>query len=359
MGEIEAAEAVLPCAELEATLAFFVERLGFRVAAVFPAEAPAVAVIAGHGLRVRLDSRAAGSPGTLRLLCRDPAAVAAGTTTLVAPNGTRVELVASRPPVVVPALRPSFVLTRLGDGAWSSGRAGMQYRDLVPGRVGGHLVASHIRIPQGGPVPDYVHYHRLRFQLIYCVSGSARVVYEDQGPSFELRPGDAVLQPPEIRHRVLECTPGLEVIELSCPAEHETLADLELELPTPERRPDRNFGGQRFVRHQAAGAAFFPWSAAGFEARDLGVGQATSGLAQAFVVRRERASASEAAGEDASRDETLRLSFVLAGSASLRHERAGQGRLAAGDAFLVPPSRRYALRDASDDFERLLVSLAP
>jgi quercetin dioxygenase-like cupin family protein len=357
LGEIEAAEVVLPCAELEATLAFFVERLGFRVAAVFPAEAPAVAVVAGHGLRVRLDRRAAGSPGTLRLLCRDPAAVAAGATTLVAPNGTRVELVESRPPVAVPALRPSFVLTRLGDGGWSNGRAGMLYRELVPDRQGGRVVASHIRIPQGGPVPDYVHYHRVRFQLIYCVSGTARVVYQDQGPPFELRPGDAVLQPPEIRHRVLECTPGLEVIELSCPAEHETLADLELELPTAERRPQRDFGGQRFVRHQAAGAALLPWSAPGFEARDLGIGPATSGSAQAFAVR--RAPASGATAEDAPRDETLRFSFVLGGSASLSHEGADQGRLAAGDAFLVPPSQRYALRDASGDFERLVVSLAP
>src|SRR5262249_21741991 len=161
-------------------------------------------------------------------------------------------------------------------GAWSSGRAGMHYRDLVPDRQGGLLVASHIRIPRGGPVPDYVHYHRVLFQLIYCVAGSARVVYEDQGPPFELRKGDAVLQPPALRHRVLECSPGLEVIEVSCPAEHETLADLELELPTPERRPERDFGGQRFVRHQAAGAAFLPWSARGFEAQGLGIGPATT-----------------------------------------------------------------------------------
>ena len=75
-GEIEAAEVVLPCAELEPTLAFFTERLGFRVALVYPAEAPAVAVIAGHGLRLRLDPGATGGPGSLRLLCRDPAAIA-------------------------------------------------------------------------------------------------------------------------------------------------------------------------------------------------------------------------------------------------------------------------------------------
>ena len=38
--EIEAAEVVLPCADLDATLPFFTERLGFRVAAIFPADRP-------------------------------------------------------------------------------------------------------------------------------------------------------------------------------------------------------------------------------------------------------------------------------------------------------------------------------
>ena len=147
---IEAAEVVLPCVELDATLAFFTERLGFRVAAIFPADAPAVAVVVGHGLRVRLDRRAEGSPGSVRLLCRDPAALAGGASELVAPNGTRVELVASDPPLGLPALRPSFVLTRLAEGAWSNGRAGMLYRDLVPDRQGGRFIASHIRIPRAG-----------------------------------------------------------------------------------------------------------------------------------------------------------------------------------------------------------------
>jgi catechol 2,3-dioxygenase-like lactoylglutathione lyase family enzyme len=55
---IEAAEVVLPCADLEPTLAFFTGRLGFRIASIFPAEAPRVAVVSGHGLRLRLDPRA-------------------------------------------------------------------------------------------------------------------------------------------------------------------------------------------------------------------------------------------------------------------------------------------------------------
>src|SRR5689334_13238757 len=64
------------------------------------------------------------------------------------------------------------------DQNWIRGRAGMEYRDLVPGRLDGKLIASQIRLTQGGPVPDYVHYHRIEFQMIFCKRGRIRVVYE-------------------------------------------------------------------------------------------------------------------------------------------------------------------------------------
>lgn len=133
-------------------------------------------------------------------------------------------------------------------GEWTMGRAGMMYRDLLADRSGGTMAVSHIRLTEGGPVPDYVHYHKIDFQMIRCIAGRIKVVYEDQGEPFWLKPGDWVIQPPEIRHRVLECEAGSEVIEISMPAEHETWVDHETTLPTSEYRPERDFGGQRFVR---------------------------------------------------------------------------------------------------------------
>jgi hypothetical protein len=62
----------------------------------------------------------------------------------------------------------------------------MHYRDLLPSRQGGRFIASHIRIPDGGPVADDVHHHDVRFQLIHCVAGWVRLVYEDQGEPFVL-----------------------------------------------------------------------------------------------------------------------------------------------------------------------------
>ena len=139
---------------------------------------------------------------------------------------------------------------------WSIGRAGMMYRDLIPDRLGGKLIASHIRIVSGGTVADSVHYHKINFQVIYCLKGTIKVIYEDQGDPFWLRSGDCVLQPPEIRHRVLDAQAGSEVIEITSPAEHETWFDHELELPTAKFSPERDFGGQRFVLHKDADASF-------------------------------------------------------------------------------------------------------
>jgi quercetin dioxygenase-like cupin family protein len=345
---------VLPCSELDETLQFFTRRLGFRIAAVFPADKPTVAVIAGHGLRVRLEQGATGTPGLLRLLCDDPGGLAGGASSLVAPNGTLVEVVPWDPPLAPAPLRPAFVLTRMGHGSqWGMGRAGMLYRDLIPDRQGGRFIASHIRIHEGGPVADYVHFHRIRFQMIYCYKGWARLVYEDQGPPFLFQAGDSVLQPPRIRHRVLECSPGLEVIEIGCPADHETLADLELTLPTPALRPDRHFGGQRFVHNQAAAATWRPGRMHGFEARDLGIAEATDGVASAQVFRWHGPSGPQPWSHDAE----LLFVFVLDGAASLRCDGREAQQLGAGDAYVIPAGPSHTLAECSEDLELLEVAL--
>ncbi|HEY3146474.1 MAG TPA: VOC family protein [Dongiaceae bacterium] len=355
---IRLAQVVLPCRDLNATLGFFTDKLGFKVTLIFPADSPSTAVISGHGLTLRLEtSDTNATPITLRLLC-DLASLPAGTPRqLTAPDGTRIALVEARQPVEVPDGTQEFVLSRQNDhsGAetWGTGRAGMQYRDLMPSRLGGRFIASHIRIPEAGPVPDYVHFHRIRFQMIYCRKGWARLVYEDQGAPFLFHAGDCVLQPPEIRHRVLEASAGLEVIEIGCPAVHETFADHAMALPTPHVLPERDFGGQRFVRHVAAETRWLPWRADGFEARDTGIGAATDGLAGARVVR-PRGSGARAAF-DAHGGEFLFL-FVLVGELGLDVGVHGNYRLREGDSCVIPADAAYAL-DAAAGSELLEVSL--
>lgn len=347
---IRSAALVLPSPDLDADLAFF-ERLGFRVDAIAPADAPRRVTLSGHGVRLRLDRDAPGLPGALQLECDDPDVLADGARELTSPGGARIAVVAARPALVVPPPCPSFVLARHGDEHWGVGRAGMRYRDLIPDRQGGRFIGSAIALPDGGPVPDYVHFHEVRFQLIYCRRGWVRVVYEDQGPPFVLQAGDCVLQPPRIRHRVLESSAGLEVVELTCPAEHETFADHALALPTGTLHPERDFGGQRFVRHEAGRATWGPWRAEGLVCRDTGIGAATSGLAGVRVVRpagAARTPVSAHAGE-------LMFWFVLAGTAALERGDT-RSALAEGDALVIPAGMPHALAELSPDLELLEVT---
>ena len=189
----------------------------------------------------------------------------------IIPADDPAELLLSRGAELVRLVRDR--VARAPDGDWHRGRAGMDYRDLVPDRSGGAVIASHIRVEPGGPVADYVHYHDVRVQLIFCVRGWVRLVYEDQGDPFVMTPGDCIVQPPGIRHRVLECSAGLEVIEVASPAMHATHVDHVLVLPTLRR--DRTYGNQRFA-----------WC---HEGELAGITEATNGLASISVAGGELA----------------------------------------------------------------------
>lgn len=249
----------------------------------------------------------------------------------------------------LPPFEAEFVLTHDGASA-GAGRAGMLYRDLIPSRLGGRYIASHIAIPDGGPVSDWVHYHRITLQLIYVRRGWVRVVYEDQGEPFLMNEGDLVLQPPQIRHRVLESSPGLEVLEVSAPAVHATYADHELELPNG-RNPGRVYGGQYFLHHVAADT---PWASADEGlAQDAQVGIASSGLAQVRTLR-PRGGESLAFGGHSGE---LVFGFILDGSAMLDYR--GRHEVGPADAFVIPPGQPWKLTHASPEFRLLHVTTAP
>jgi mannose-6-phosphate isomerase-like protein (cupin superfamily) len=154
---------------------------------------------------------------------------------------------------------------------------------------------------------------------------------------------------------VLESSAGLEVIEVTSPAEHETFVDHRLELPTTTVDPAREFGGQRFVHHRAAEAQWHPWRAAGFECREAGIGAATDGLAEVRVVRPRGAPADGAAF--AGHDGELLFWFVVSGETGVRFGAGDQTRLRQGGAVTVPAETEHTLTAWSDDLELLEITL--
>ena len=352
MAELRA-EVVLPSAALQEDIGFFGKTLGLRMDMIYPADDPRVAVFSGHGLNVRLDAGATGQPGRLRILVKDPDGFAAGKRQLVSPGGTIVDIDERHPPLHLPETIHSFVVRRLADQApWVIGRAGMHYRDLIPDRLGGSIIASHIRIPDGGPVPDMVHYHTVGFQLIFCYRGWVDLVYEDQGEPFRLHAGCCVIQPPEIRHRVLFASENIEVIEIGVPAEHITTIDHDMDLPNGPANPERRFQGQRFVHHKVEDAVWGPFRVPGFECRDTGISDGTNGVAGVQVVR--------CAGKETGwtrHGADILFTFVMEGRMVLEAEGRTPFALEAGDAFVVPPGEAVRYGVPSDNLELLEVAL--
>jgi quercetin dioxygenase-like cupin family protein len=345
------AEVHLSTTALAADIGFF-KALGLRLDRIFPADNPRTAVFSGHGLRVRLDLSDA-APGTIAILADDPVLIAGGARDLTAPGGTRVVIEPLDPPLVLPPTEHAFVVRRLADGApWVIGRAGMHYRDLVPSRLGGAVIASHIRIPDGGPVPDMVHFHKVGFQLIFCIRGWVDVVYEDQGGPIRLTAGDCFIQPPEIRHRVLEASDGIEVIEIGVPAEHVTEIDHVMTLPTPHHRPKRDWQGQRFVHNVGREGRFAPHRIPGFEARDTTIAANTGGVAGVVVAR----PTGEAVPWTVHEADIL-FTYVMAGAMTLEGDGKAPHHLAPGDAFVIPPGLATRYAEATADLELLEVAL--
>ena len=351
------AEIRLPTSELRDDIPFFTKVLGMKMDTIYPADDPSVAVFSGYGLRLRIEKGAAEPAGTIRIRTENPDTFSDGARTLTAPNGTRIEIVPLHEPLQMPETVHSFVVRRLADQApWIVGRAGMHYRDLIPDRLGGSIIASHIRIPDGGPVPDMVHYHTVGFQLIFCYRGWVDLVYEDQGEPFRLYAGNCVIQPPEIRHRVLYASDNIEVIEIGVPAEHVTTIDHAMTLPNDTVNPDRRFQGQRFVHHQADSATWQDHRIPGFTCRDTTIAANTGDVAGVQVVKpagKNTASLQPVYSHNAD----IHFTFVMDGKMTLHGEGRDPYELQPGDAFVIPPGMATRYADASDDLELLEVTL--
>lgn len=120
-----------------------------------------------------------------------------------------------------------FIVNRAKDNPFKGDglRAYREYRDLgvaeaTNGDIHAHLIRTTAPCPEGG---SGVHYHDLEFQMVFCLKGRSRVWFEGQG-ELEFEAGDSWIQPPCIRHNVLWYSDDYEMLEITLPAEYETVA---------------------------------------------------------------------------------------------------------------------------------------
>lgn len=135
---------------------------------------------------------------------------------------------AARPRSKPPA--PRFAKGKLHVGhektaSWTEGLRGyFAYRDLGMVERTGARMRAHVIRPTGPcEKPGDLHFHKLDFQMVYVLKGWARVHFEGHG-EVRFEAGSCMYQEPGIRHRVLEYSDDYTVIEITSPADFETVS---------------------------------------------------------------------------------------------------------------------------------------
>lgn len=123
--------------------------------------------------------------------------------------------------------RMQFSVVHAGDRAFESDglRPFFLYKDLgIREATAGAAIAHVIKAKPGTHAQPTWHHHEVGFQMVYILNGWVRFEYEGVG-EVRLEAGSCVHQPPGIRHRELEHSEDLELIEIVLPAEFKTVTE--------------------------------------------------------------------------------------------------------------------------------------
>ena len=100
-----------------------------------------------------------------------------------------------------------------------------KYRDLGIKDATGGMVQAHVIRMVPPCIPEEVsklHLHDVEFQMVYVLRGWMKSEFEGQG-AVTMNAGSCWIQPPRIRHRVLDYSDDCEVLEIILPADFETV----------------------------------------------------------------------------------------------------------------------------------------
>jgi len=127
----------------------------------------------------------------------------------------------------------AFVVSHLHEDDFETNglRSYAKYRDLGVAAATSGLARAHVvRFvpPFRADIVSIPHYHDVEFQMVYVLKGWLISEFEGHGP-VTMRQGSSWIQPPRIKHTVLDYSDDCEVLEIILPADFETV---ELGKPT-------------------------------------------------------------------------------------------------------------------------------
>jgi mannose-6-phosphate isomerase-like protein (cupin superfamily) len=119
-----------------------------------------------------------------------------------------------------------FVFNHLDANSFDTGlRSYAQYRDLDIAAATDGLVRAHVIRMVPPCIPAVVskrHFHDVEFQMIYVLKGWIKSEFDGAG-AVTMRQGSCWLQPPKIKHSVLDYSDDCELLEIIMPADFDTV----------------------------------------------------------------------------------------------------------------------------------------
>jgi quercetin dioxygenase-like cupin family protein len=145
------------------------------------------------------------------------------------PSAGRTSSQRAAPKAKAPARRPvkqRFIASHLKDSVFEQGlRSYSAYRDLGVAAATQGLAQAHVIrmiLPCDPAVVSKEHYHDVEFQLIYVLKGWFKGEYAGAGV-ITMEEGSCWIQPPRIKHTVLDYSDDCELLEIILPAEFDTV----------------------------------------------------------------------------------------------------------------------------------------
>jgi hypothetical protein len=140
--------------------------------------------------------------------------------------GKRPHKPAVKPAVKAPPRKQTFVASHHAPGAFEQGlRRYAQYRDLGIAAATNGLARAHVikMVPPCDPAEvSKRHYHDVEFQMVYVLKGWIKSEFDGAG-AVTMREGSCWLQPPKIKHAVLDYSSDCELLEIIMPADFDTV----------------------------------------------------------------------------------------------------------------------------------------